>query len=109
MGPESAHQETGPEPTPPAEVAVTPSQADAARLIIEIDRAAGKETSGLIHKIADARPSRRGLVAGPAERESPTSSARLSIEIERVALPGRSPSRLRFLRRGARQSGPEAR
>jgi hypothetical protein len=70
MGPESAHEQT--------EVEVTPSQADAARLIIEIDEAAGKQTPRLIHKIAAARPSRRRVASAPSEDE-PTPDAVLSI------------------------------
>jgi hypothetical protein len=72
MGPESAHEQT--------EVEVTPSQADAARLIIEIDTAAGKQIPGLIHKIADASPSRRRVATGPSEDE-PTPDAILSITL----------------------------
>jgi hypothetical protein len=72
MEPESAHEQ--------AEVEVTPSQADAAKLIIQIDTAAGKQTPGLIHKIAGARPSRRRVSAGLSE-DDPTSHAVLSIRL----------------------------
>ena len=116
MGPDSAHQEAGAEPTPQAEVEVTPSQVDAARLIIEIDQAAGKPTPGFIQKIADARPSRRGLGSGrakpprsPADVDEPTHAADLSIGLVPAAdqaPPGarkllrRHASRLRRGRRG---------
>ena len=42
----------------PKEVRVTPSQADAAKLIVERDAARGRSSSPAIRKIADARPSR---------------------------------------------------
>ena len=38
----------------PKEVHVTPSQADAARLIVKRDSATGRKTSAAIRKIADA-------------------------------------------------------
>jgi hypothetical protein len=40
----------------PKEVRVTPSQADAAKLIVERDIAKGRTPSPAIRKIADARP-----------------------------------------------------
>jgi hypothetical protein len=42
----------------PKEVRVTPSQADAAKLIVERDIAKGRRSSPAIRKIADARASR---------------------------------------------------
>jgi hypothetical protein len=108
MGPESAHEQT--------EVEVTPSQADAARLIIEIDAAAGKQTPGPIHKIAGARPSRRSVASGSSEDE-PTSDAALSITLLPTQAPdqGRrqktsSPRHLRpFGRRTRLNRPPETR
>lgn len=42
----------------PKEVRVTPSQADAAKLIVERDRAKGRTPSPAIRKIADAGAAR---------------------------------------------------
>jgi hypothetical protein len=78
MGPESAHEQT--------EVEVTPSQADAAKLIIEIDTAAGRQTPRLIHKIAAARPTRRLAASEPSEDE-PTPDAVLSITLVPTSAP----------------------
>jgi hypothetical protein len=100
MGSESAHEQT--------EVEVTPSQAEAARLIIEIDTAAGKQTPGLIHEIAAAQPPHRRVASGPSEDE-PTPDAVLSITLlptqglRQTTLP---PRRLRPFGHRRRQSGP---
>lgn len=44
----------------PKEVRVTPSQADAAKLIVERDLAKGRTPSAAIRKIANAGPARSG-------------------------------------------------
>jgi hypothetical protein len=108
MGSQSAHEQT--------EVEVTPSQADAARLIIQIDEAAGKQTPGLIHEIAAARPSHRRVASGPPA-EAPTSQAVLSIRLLPTQAPDRElrqetpPSRRlpSFGHRRRRSGPPEAR
>jgi len=104
MAPDSAHQETGAQiPPAPAEVEVTPSQTDAARLIIEIDSAAGRQTPGLIHKIAGARPSRRrsAIWPGGSPEEGPSVAANLQIEL--TPAPGKALRR--SLRRRPRRRG----
>ncbi len=85
MGPETGREKT--------EVQITPSQADAARLIVGIDAVTGEDTSRVIRKIADAA-------------EEPTAAAQLKIVFRPVeeSVPRHSRSRLRLLlRKGYRE------
>lgn len=54
--PGEAAQDSAPPGPGPARVAVTDAQVEAARMIVEHDRAAGRETATPIRKIAEAAP-----------------------------------------------------